>query len=862
MLVMPIIICLLASSAYVVAADSSPQAPPCFFNDRGGRVKDIHIYGAFPLFERDILGAMTIHIGPVLDRDVLSEQPSRIASYLESEGFIQPTVTVQAKLDEADAHYVIQIHIDTGHYQHLKNFRITGNQTFSDIRIKARMSTWKKAMLPGVSGRLIHHDIQKDMQDIVALYRSAGYLHVEIVHHIVPCPDQPDQADIEIAVTEGPHYRFECQGNTAFSAATLESDLFFREDGMINDISIKRSIRKIKARYQQAGYLEPQIAIREIPGYSKTTPPEKVYGVFITEGPRTRINQVRITGNQALPSVEIEKQILSRPGGIFQPGALVQETLDEDIKAIAALYFSKGFRHTQITSDVSLTPDRTLANIQFDIHEGDATLVTDITMPGLHSISKEAALDALRLKIGSAFFEDTLENDKDKLTELISETGHPHVQVTAQVIFPDNPFQARIEYQIVEGGYVAMGDVIVSGNFTTRERILKNEMEIKTGDPFSLKKLLQSQKNIRNMEIVRSVQFQSCGLKEKADLVNIIIDIEEAKPYILDIGFGYETEKGAFAHTRMENRNFRGANMKAWAEAEISQIGYKGETGLTEPRLMESRVSADALVYAEDRSEFNQSFGVRILGSSLAFFRKWEPKISTGIAFNAEQRQLYENNDSFSQSFQTAYLTENGLAPRSLMMVTPKLQFDTRDSFVRPRKGIFAAGYVDVSRGIDGDLDDFLRYRLDTRYYVTPLSRLTFAFSARWGYIDPRNAEKVIANDQLFFLGGSANVRGFAENMLRFNPDNEPVGGLSSVSGTAEARIDLGNQIELCIFTDTGNLGQYQTDAIPNGFRTSAGIGLRYLTPIGPVGLVYGLKLDHEPGEDPGRFHVSIGYTF
>ncbi len=144
----------------------------------------------------------------------------------------------------------------------------------------------------------------------------------------------------------------------------------------------------------------------------------------------------------------------------------------------------------------------------------------------------------------------------------------------------------------MKADYVVMGDVIVSGNFTTRERILKNEMEIKTGDPFSLKKLLQSQKNIRNMEIIRSVQFQPCGLKEKAGRVNLVVVVEETKPYVLDAGIGYENEKGAFAHTRLEARNLLGANIKAWAEAEISQIGYVGETGLTEPRLMESRISA------------------------------------------------------------------------------------------------------------------------------------------------------------------------------------------------------------------------------------------------------------------------------
>jgi outer membrane protein insertion porin family len=861
-----IICCLLLSSFQPLSADSFPEELPCFSEDPGGRIKDIRIHGAFPLFERDILSAMTLYIGPALNQDALSEQKSRLESYLEKQGFIHPAVTVQAFLDTSDkravGHYVVQVNMDKGHYQHLQKIRLTGNHAFSDLRLKTRMTTWKKALLPGVSGRLIHADIQKDIQRLAAFYRNHGYLDVGIDYKIARIPEQLYQADLEISVSEGVHYRFEWVGNEAFSAATMKSDLVFWDDGKINDINIMRSIRKIKNRYQKDGYTEPQVHFREIRGSSEETGLEKVFEISITEGPKTRIDRIRIAGNNALPTAEIEKQILSQPGGIFQAGALVQETLDEDVQSIAALYFSKGFRTSEISPAVSLNPDRTQADIQINVHEGKQTIVSEITITGLHAISMEAAFDAFSLKTGSAFFEDLLENDKNKITELISETGRPHVQIQERVTFPDDPFQARIEYRIDEGPYVVMGDVIVSGNFTTWERILKNEMEIKAGDPFSLKKLLKSQKNIRNMEIIRSVQFQPCGLKEKADRVNLIIAVEEAKPYVLEAGIGYETEKGAFAHTRLEDRNLLGANIKAWAETEISQIGYKGETGLTEPRLLESRISTDALVYAEDRSEFNQSFGVRILGSSLTFSRKWESKFSAGIAFNAEQRQIHGNSDLFLQSYQTNYLTANGFAPRSLMMITPKLQYDTRDSFVRPRKGIFAAGYVDVSRGIDSDLDHFLRYRVDTRYYLSPMNRLTFACSARWGYVAPVNAERVIANDQLFYLGGSTNVRGFDENMLRFNTNNDPVGGLSSASGTIEARIDLGNQIELCFFTDSGSLGQYQVGNIPSGFRTSAGLGLRYLTPIGPIGLVYGFKLGREPGESPGRFHISIGYTF
>ncbi len=268
-----ILCCLFFSSFQAISADSTEEELPCFSKDCGGKIKDIRIHGAFPLFERDILSAMTLYVGPALDHKLLSEQKSRLESYLEAKGFIHPAVTVQAILDESDggpcSHYVIQVDIDKGHYLHLQDIRFTGpgalatNHTFSALRLKTRMTTWKKALLPGASGRLIHSDIQKDIQNLTAFYRSHGYLDVEIDYKIIPYPQEPYQADLEISVSEGAHYRFEWEGNEAFSAAKLKSDLVFWNDGKINDISIKQSIRRIKSRYKNAGYLEPQVQIQK-----------------------------------------------------------------------------------------------------------------------------------------------------------------------------------------------------------------------------------------------------------------------------------------------------------------------------------------------------------------------------------------------------------------------------------------------------------------------------------------------------------------------------------------------------------------------------------------------------------------------
>ena len=836
---------------------------PCLQDTSGGRIKDIYVRGAFPVFEKNIINAMTIHAGSVLDRNVISAQQTRIIAYLKQQGFLDPSAVIHITSDPADHNYWLHIDIHTDGFRHLKQLYFSGNHSFSAIHLKSIMSIWRMSLMPGVSGRLIDDQIQKDLQKISGLYWRSGYLDMQSEFSIIPRPENPLEVDLKITLTEGPCYRFKWEGNHFFSDRELKKDLVFLTEGKMNDTSTARSVHKIQNRYRQAGFLDPEVNIHQNSFSSGESNSGKTIFIQIQEGPRTLIDRIQIQGNSALPVNTIEKQILSRPKGLFQQGALVRETLDEDIQSITSLYFSKGYQDAEISPDIELSQDKTRAAVSVKIQEGDPTLVSGISISGLHAVSLETAGAALSLKTGHPFNKDMLDSDRNTLTEMISETGHPHVLVLPQAVFTENASRVAIEFSVDEGPYVVMGNVEVVGNFTTREQIIKNEMEIRAGEPFSLKKLLQSQKNIRSMEMIRSVRFRSCGLKEKSARVDLIIEVEEVRPYLLDAGIGYESEKGAFAHTRLEDRNLFGSNDKAWTEIEVSQIGYRAETGLTDPRFFGTRFAADLSMYSEDRSEFNQGFGIRILGSSVAFSRKWGDGFSAGLSFGAEQRTEYENPNSTIQTYWVDNISPNTTEPRSLMIITPKLQYDTRDSFIRPRKGFFAAAYTDFSEGLDGNLlDDFLRYRTDMRAYYSPWNRLTLAGAARWGYIESLNPGNIIADDQLFYLGGSANVRGFDENMLRYNSAGTPVGGQTSTSGTLEGRIDLGNDFELSLFVDSGSLSRYQVDDIPEGFRTSAGLGLRYITPIGPIGFAYGFKLNPEPGEDLGRLHFSIGYTF
>jgi len=222
-----------------------------------------------------------------------------------------------------------------------------------------------------------------------------------------------------------------------------------------------------------------------------------------------------------------------------------------------------------------------------------------------------------------------------------------------------------------------------------------------------------------------------------------------------------------------------------------------------------------------------------------------------------ESREQYLRGVSAS-----TVLTEPGdLDPRAIFVVTPSVLYDSRDSFIRPVKGLYASAAVEISNGLDNALDDFLKYRFELRGYHALSSRVTLAGRVWVGYLDPYGGADP-ALDQLFFLGGTNTVRGFKENMLRFDAAGDSVGGRVAIAGGLEARIALGKNIELTPFVDTGSVQQSLIDAGSDAYRWSTGLGLQYITPIGPIGLFYGHKLDRRSGESAGQWHLSVGYTF
>ena len=823
------------------------------------RVKDVKISGGFPLLEREIINAMQLRTGDAYDPDAFPAKEGAIVQLFKNEGYIAPVVNLDAKEDPADGNMVIFVNIDKGDFFHIRRFEIQGSRAFSKTRLKMRIKTYKSWLIPDFMRRFKKKEFDKDIKNLIRFYRKNGYPDV-VVNPAVNKDANTQNVSISLNIDEGSRYDIEFEGNQAFWNFTLKKDLILFKEGNKRDFGLKKSIRLIKKRYIKAGYKDFRI---DIESERKQEAGQSVRNIrlIIDEGPQYVVNSVEFKGNHVFDSKKIKKQMLTRTPGIFANGAFVQETLEEDKRAITSLYLEQGYMNTevkdQVKSDKGIKGKKHIVDITIDIGEGIQTNVKSSKINGLNVLSDAQAREAITLKEGSVFRDYMIRSDENMLSSLISEKGYPNVKVKGTAAISKDNTGASVMYDVDEGPFVKMGQTALTGNFLTKRRVIQNVLELDPGEPFSLKKFLRSQRDIRDIEAFDSVRFNTYGLKEKADKVNLLLELEEKKPYYIQSGVGYDTERGFYANILAGDRNLFGLNKDVYAGGEISQIGYRGDLGITEPRFLGTRIKSAVNMFTETREEFNTNFGTRERGVSLSFNRKLFQK------FNADLSFVYSYKKNFQRDLEPISVNEEiNFDSREILTVSPSLVYNNIDSYIRPRKGLFSSLLLDISKGINNSLDDFFRYRFEVRKYYTPIENLSFALRGRVGDITPFEDASTIPEDQFFFLGGTSTVRGFDENLLRFDSDGKAIGGLTSILGNIETRIDLGPDFELSFFYDIGSVRNAIIDEGTDGFRSSVGTGLHYFTPIGPIGVYYGHKLNKKSGESAGRFHFTIGFRF
>jgi outer membrane protein assembly complex protein YaeT len=403
------------------------------------------------------------------------------------------------------------------------------------------------------------------------------------------------------------------------------------------------------------------------------------------------------------------------------------------------------------------------------------------------------------------------------------------------------------------------GDVSLKGERETPDYLIRRKLAFKKGEIFSLAKLYESQRGLYGLDLFRSVTLTPEEVPETERYIPITVEVMESKKRSLKVGLGYGDEDQLRARLGLRWRNLAGGGRLLDLDTKYSSLETRVMGTFLNPQFWSSfwdlSLQAgwitrdfpgfnDRAFFTQTRFERDLPWGLRFyVGHGLEFARP----------FNIPTETLLLLRETTGKTF-TSSMLQTGLRQ------------DKTDNPVDPTKGWIFFANGDLATDFFGSNLQFGRMVLEGRKYQRlGKTGVVLAGRLKFGIIEPIQDTEEIPIFKRFFAGGASSVRGYRLDRLGpRNPSGEPIGGEAVIEGGIEARIPIYKEFRGVAFFDFGNVYFKSRDIDIGQLKYSAGFGVRYSTPIGPVGVDVGFPLNRiDPSRDPSyRIHFTIGQAF
>jgi outer membrane protein assembly complex protein YaeT len=589
-------------------------------------------------------------------------------------------------------------------------------------------------------------------------------------------------------------------------------------------------------------------------------------------------NGVNQINKSALTSVLATKQGSKLPWG--RKSYFDRRAFDADLQRIHAFYLDRGFPDARVQSfDVQLNQQQDEVKVIVNISEGEPIRVDAIDLTGFDVLSEaqqRTLRQSLPLQPGQPLDRQLAVASRDRAINLLKDEGYPYatVAMTPQDV---GAKRQRIMLAATPGTLAHFGEIDIRGEKSVGENVISRQLTFKKGDRFTSKKLRDSQRKLYGLELFEFANIESLEDKDvMAEEVPVRVTVAEAKHQKVTTGLGYGSEEKARARLRWDHLNFLGGARHAGFEGRWSSLSRGVRIDYTEPYVLSPRFSlrfegqawqAREPVYSQDT-----------LGGRAIFRHQTDPQNAWSV--------------SLINEFQDSSIVPEALEDFSIRNNLIALGLDPRDGESRGTVGAVA---FDISRNTTTNLLDASRgYRLsahleqagrfmwgsynywsaqgEARYYLPVANRLVLANRLNLASIAPQGSEdQNVPFAKRLFSGGATSIRGWGRyEVSPLSGFGLPIGGLSMLEGSSEARFPVWGKLGGVVFFDFGNVWPDEWQFELGDLRYAAGPGLRYLTPIGPARIdlgyqlnpIEGLLVNGDEQKRRWRVHFSIGQAF
>jgi outer membrane protein insertion porin family len=651
-------------------------------------------------------------------------------------------------------------------------------------------------------------------------------------------------------------------------------DLLAVAQGQLYDPrKVKEGIDQITAEYARKGYSQAQVVSRVQVNEASNT--ATLY-VLVDEGPRMRISQILVEGNQAFSDRRIRKLLKTkRRHWIIRAGVYDEKVLEEDLERIRAFYRKHGYQDVQVSREVLRDPSGRGLYIHLKLEEGLQHRVGQVAVDGTVLFPEREVRQVIALKPGAVYSDDALQEDLRRIKQYYGDRGYIHATIGPDPQLDPTSKRVNLTYHITEHELVYVNRIDIQGNLRTKDVVVRRELRTYPGEPFNGAKIRKSIDRLYNLGYFEEVNVDTEPTKEK-EREDLIVQVKEAKTGSFSFGGGFSSVDRLVGLVELEQRNFdllgyptfTGAGQDLRFRAEVGTVRRFFDISFTEPWIFGHPLSFGVDLYNRTRlrsRNLGLAFEEEQRGAGIRLGKEFADMVNVGLSYQLFRTEISDIVEEASADLKA----EEG---RNLISeVGTSVSFDKRDNRFDPTRGYFMFASADLAGGLFGGDKDFVRFQAGASGYVPHVERFVFESRLRAGIVDAYGDSSEVPIFERFFGGGSGTIRGFRERRVgpRDPPSNDPIGGESTLVGTVEevmtiVKDERGKAIlRGSVFLDVGDVWR-RVDEFGESFKVGTGIGARVNTPIGPVRLDLGFPVT-EPDGDEGRkprFHFNISRSF
>ena len=664
--------------------------------------------------------------------------------------------------------------------------------------------------------------------------------------------------ELAFIVSERPQIRdIEFKGNKEIEKDKLKELLTFKANTILDLNKIRESISKIKTEYENSGYYVADVQYK-----IETVGENQIKLVFeINENDKVLVKRIILLGNKEYNDDALKKIMQTKEGGwsswISSKGTFKENMLRGDVEILSSHYLNNGYIQASVEEpQVFLTPDKRWIYITIRIEEGKKFWLGKIDFKGDILDSVEDLSKNVKLKEGDVFSRDRLRQDIVSLTDMYGDKGYAFANIVPLTTLDHEKRIVNITFDISKGELVYFERILITGNVKTRDKVIRRELKVAEGELYHGTRLKKSRQKVNNLGFFDEVNL-STERGSSTNKLNLIIDIKERPTGTLSVGAGYSSIDSFVMMGSVSQGNLFGRGQKLQLSAEFGEKRKTYNLGFTEPRLLDTEISAGFDIYNLEKqyTDFTKkSNGGDIrLGFPLGF-----EETRGYLTYRYEESEIYDISTSAG-----TYITDQA-GRNTLSSITASIVRDTRDSYLAPMSGSNNSVSTEVAGGFFGGTRSFVKHLGNSSWFYPVFWDTSVMLHGAIGYAEGTEG-KDLPIDERFFVGGMNTVRGFDPRSLGPKDENGIViGGNKELIFNVEYLFPLAKEAGLrgVIFYDAGNaFGDNEVYDIES-LRTSAGYGIRWYSPIGPLRLEWGYNLNPKDGEKLSRWEFSIGTFF